>query len=80
MAQRLGFRLDIRKPDSALVLSADLILGFWIHDVLVPLYLLYCLLCLVRRQNTTPTATTAPNKNVFKNVYFTFCRKISKGQ
>lgn len=82
VAQSLGSRLDFRKPDSALVLSADLTLGFWTHGVLVPLFLLYCLACLVRQyQNTTTTATTtAPNRNVFKKVSFTFCRKIPKGQ
>lgn len=81
MAQSPGSRLDFRKPDSALVLSADLTLGFWIHDVLVPLFLLYCLACLIRQyQNTTTATTTTPNRNVFKKVSFTFCRKIPKGQ
>lgn len=81
MAQNLGFRLNFRKPDSALVLAADLILGFWIHDVLVSLFLLYCLTCLIRwYQNTATTSTTAANRNAFKNVSSTFCRRIPKGQ
>ena len=50
VAQSLGFRLDLGKPNSAVVLSADLLLGFWIHFVLVPLFLLlYRLPCLIRQ-------------------------------
>lgn len=49
VAQSLGFRLDLGKPNSAFVLSADLLLGFWIHYVLVPVLLLCRLPCLIRQ-------------------------------